>query len=296
VSADRFSRIFDVLELLAHSSEGRTLTEISKRLDLPLSSTHNLLQRMVKTNVVTVTDGLRYSIGARAVRLGILVLDGLDVRVIARRYLQDLARETGEHVYLAIRLGQRVVYVDRAPGTRPVTVDIRLGQSLFLHATSVGKLFSAHEPLLRQRLFREDRRRLTDRTLTEPQELEAELDRIRADGYAISREEAIEGVVGLAVPIRDANGNLTAAIHISALRAQINPKRERELIELASASAMSIERDLGRAPSREATMGPDRVREREASLDGSRRAAHQRGSRLAAAPPSKKGRASSSSA
>lgn len=270
VTNDRFSRIFDILELLAGSTEGMTVTQVGKHLGLPISSTHNVLQRMVQSDVATVTDGPRYLVGARAVRLGIRVVEGLQVRLLARRHLEELARETGEDVYLAVRHGRRVVYVDRIHGRRPVTVEIRLGQSLFLHATAVGKLFAAHERQLRLRLFREPRSRLTDQTLTEPDQLEAELDRILQDGFSVSREEAIEGIVGLAVPVLDADDNLVAAIHISALRSQIDRKRERELVKMATVTAAAIGADLGRVPMlergddvprRNGSQGPAVVRE-----------------------------------
>ena len=165
--ADRFSRVFDVLELLVGHPEGMTVTEVSKRLDLPTSSTHNLLQRMVGVDVVVVSEDLRYSIGPRAVRLAIRTVDGLEVRSVALRYLEELARETGEDVYLAVRIGRRVVYVERLPGTRTVTVHIRLGQPLYLHATAAGKLFAAHHPQLHQQLLSSPRPRLTERTLVE---------------------------------------------------------------------------------------------------------------------------------
>ena len=71
----------------------------------------------------------------------------------ARRHLRDLAKATGEDISLAVPLGRRVTYVDRVVGSRPVTVDIRLGQTLHLHATSVGKLFAAHDPVLRVAAF-----------------------------------------------------------------------------------------------------------------------------------------------
>jgi len=246
MNADRVSRIFDVLELLVGHPDGMTLTEISKRLDLPTSSTHNLLQRMVGAELVASTEQLRYSVGPRAVRLGIRIVDGLEVRLVARRYLQELARETGEHVYLAIRLGRRVVYVDRLPGTRSVTVEIRLGQSLFLHATSVGKLFAAHHAQLHRRLLAEPRPNLTDHTQVEPHELEDELAAIRTQGFSVSREEAILGVVGLAVPVLDAHGTMVAAIHISTLRAGLTEAREKKLIAAAKATARAIEHELGR--------------------------------------------------
>jgi DNA-binding IclR family transcriptional regulator len=245
-SNDRYSRTFDVLELLVGRPDGMTLTEISKRLDLPASSSHNLLKRMVATEVAAVGEDLRYTLGPRAVRLGIRIVDGLEVRAVSRRHLVELARETGDDVYLAVPLGRRVAYVDRFPGSRPVTVDIRLGQTLFLHATSVGKLFAAHDRRLRRKLFADERPRLTEHTLDEEAELEAELGRIVAADAAVSREEAIHGVVGLAVPIRADHGDIVAAIHISALKNRLTPEVEAELVAAARATATQVERDLGR--------------------------------------------------
>ena len=246
MSSDRYSRTFDVLELLVGRPDGMTVTEISKRLELPISSSHNLLQRMVIAEVATVTEELRYSLGPRAVRLGIRIVDGLEVRAISRRYLQELARETGDDIYLAVPFGRRVAYVDRFPGSRPVTVDIRLGQSLFLHATSVGKLFAAYDKQLRRRVLAEERPRLTEHTLVEVESLERELTAILEQGYAVSREEAIVGVVGIAVPIRADHGAVVAAIHISALSNRMSGQAERSLVDAAAATATLVERDLGR--------------------------------------------------
>lgn len=246
-SNDRYSRTFDVLELLVSRPDGMTVTEISKRLDLPMSSSHNLLKRMVATEVAAVREDLRYALGPRAIRLGIRIVDGLEVRAISRRHLGELARHTGYDVYLAVPFGRRVAYVDRFQGSRPVTVDIRLGQSLYLHATSVGKLFAANDRQLRRRLFTGDRPQLTEHTLIEDLELERELDRITEQDFAVSREEAIIGVVGIAVPIRADHSAVVAAIHISALSNSMDSETERTLLEAAAAAAMQIERDLGRA-------------------------------------------------
>jgi DNA-binding IclR family transcriptional regulator len=138
-----------------------------------------------------------------------------------------------------------VSYVDRVPGTQPVSVNIRLGQSLYLHATAVGKLFAAHLPQLRERLFAQPRPRLTPSTLTSVGELEAELGTIQAAGIAFSREEAIPGITGLAVPVRDIGGAVAAAIHISAMSAQMDERHEKFLVKAARAAAAAIESELG---------------------------------------------------
>jgi DNA-binding IclR family transcriptional regulator len=191
------------------------------------------------------------------VRLGIRIVDGLELRSISRRHLQELARETGDDVYLAVPLGRRVAYVDRFQGSRPVTVDIRLGQSLFLHSTSVGKLFAANDGQLRRRLFSEELPRLTEHTLVDAGPLEEELARITEQGYAVSREESIIGVVGIAVPIRAEGDTMVGAIHISALNSRMTPDTERELVNAAEATAAQIERALGRVhpPSRRGRLG-----------------------------------------
>ena len=147
----RFSRTFDVLDLLVARPDGLRLTEVSQALGTPVSSTHNLLQTMVAAEVAAVTEDLRYTIGARSVRLGIRIIDSLEVRGAARRHLERLAQAIGYDVYLAVGVGHRVVYVDRLVGTQPVTVNIRLGTALALHATAVGKLFAANVPVLRRR-------------------------------------------------------------------------------------------------------------------------------------------------
>jgi len=223
-----------------------SVTEISKRLELPISSAHNLLQRLVAAEVVVASEGPRYSVGTRLVRLAIRTVDGLEMSVIARKYLQDLARNICDDVYLAVRLGKRVVYVLRVPGTRPVAVEIRLGQSLYLHATSVGKLFASYNERLCKSMLAGPLPKLTEHTLTEIDELQGELERVRQEGFAVSREEAIVGIVGVALPILDAKGELVAAVHVSALRAQMDDERLVGVIDAARASARAIERELGR--------------------------------------------------
>lgn len=245
MNPQRFSRIFDVLDTLVGEPEGLRLTEISQAVGAPVSSTHNLLQTMVAAQVLDVTGDLRYSVGPRATRLGVRIVDSLDARTAGRRHLEKLAKSLGNDVYLAVRVGHRVVYVDRFRVSELVSVNIRLGDSLALHATAVGKLFAAYERELRDIVMSRERLPLTAATIIAADELESEFERIRRSGVSLSREEAYEGIVGIAVPIRDASGALAAAVHVSALRAGLSDEREREFIERTRATAAAIESDLG---------------------------------------------------
>ena len=246
MSPDRYLRTFDVLSLLVQRKEGLRLTEIKDALGLPVSSVHNMLQTMVTAEVVTVTDDLRYSVGPRTVALALQTLQSLDIRAISRRYLQDLAKEIGDDVYLAMQVGKRVIYADRCLGTQRISLDIRLGESLFLHCTATGKLFAANDPKLKAQAIAGRLHKLTSSTITNPALLEIELDRIKVQGYAKSDEESVEGIVGYAIPIYDGSGNLAAAIHVSVVGKRASKPHERKLLDSARNCAEQIERQLGR--------------------------------------------------
>jgi IclR family acetate operon transcriptional repressor len=244
---ERFSRVFDVLELLVGHREGLTLTDISRRLNLPTSSTHNLMQKMVANGMVAVTTDLRYSLGARSVQLGVRINEGLEVRSLAQRHLSELAHDTGCDAYLAMALGRKVSYVDRAEGGNPVNVTIKLGQTLYLHATAAGKLYASYVDMFRQDLLTKDWPKLTGFTLVDREELELECAKIRVQGYAISREEAYLGVVGVAVPVCDARGNLVAALHCPLLQNDSSEGHISFVLKAAQAAARRVEEGLGRA-------------------------------------------------
>jgi len=245
VSPERYLRTFDVLSLLVRHQDGLRLTEIKDALGLPVSSVHNMLQTMVSADVASVDEDLRYTIGSRAVALALRTVQSLDIRSLARRPLQDLAKTIGDDIYLGLRLGKRVIYADRTLGTQRISLDIRLGEALFLHSTATGKLFAAFDEKLAVQAVAERLPKLTGHTITDPAELRREYERIRVAGYAKSEEESMEGVVGYAVPIRDHAGGLAAAVHASVLTNRATKAHERKLLASARKSAEQIEKLLG---------------------------------------------------
>ena len=245
MNPDRYLRSFDILDLLARHKEGLRLTEIKDALGLAPSSAHNILQTMVSAEVAVVSEDLRYAIGPRAVALALRTLQWLDIRTLARRHLQDLAKDIGDDVYLALHLGKRVMYADRCLGTQRISLDIRLGESLFLHSTATGKLFAAMDAKLSSQALTGKMPRLTAATITDPIELEREFKRIRSLGYSKSLEESVEGIVGYAVPIRDATGRMVAAIHASVLSQRASKAHERKLLAAAKLCADQVQRQMG---------------------------------------------------
>jgi DNA-binding IclR family transcriptional regulator len=245
MSPERYLRTFDLLKLLVERNTPLRLTEIKQALDLPLSSLHNMLQTMVSAEVVTVDDDLRYAVGPRTVSLALRTVQSLDLRTVARRPLQDLARELGDDVYLALRVGQRVIYVDRVLGNQRISLDIRLGEPLMMHCTATGKLFAALDGRLEAHVLAGKLPKMTPLTITDPQLLHKEYNSIRMAGFSRSDQEAMEGVVGYALPIRDGNGSAVAALHVSVLSTRATKAHERKILTQARACVEQIDKQLG---------------------------------------------------
>jgi DNA-binding IclR family transcriptional regulator len=235
----RVTRIFKLIDYLTDYSEGRLLSEVARDLDVPLSSTHDLLQTMVEARVL-VGEGKRYLLGPLAFSLGVRLAEASDVRRIARPYLRELAAEIEDDVYMAVSTGGTVMYVDHYPGTRRVRVTIRLGQRLYLHSTATGKLFAAYDPKLREAALKGPLPKLTAYTITSAKKLANELDQIAEAGVSVTRQESFEGIVGISVPVWKSDGQMLAAIHVSLLLSQALDSRLPGVIETLKETAQLI--------------------------------------------------------
>lgn len=245
MNPNRYIRVFDILNLLVKSNTGLRLTEIKEALHLPVSSLHNILQTMVNAEIAGMTEDLRYTVGPRAVSMALRTVQSIDIRNIAKRYLQDLVKVVEDDVYLAVQNNKRVFYVDRFLGTQRISLDIRLGEPLFLHCTATGKLFAALNPVLGQVALTSRLPSITSNTLVNRKDLEEEFQLIRDQGFAKSEGESVEGIVGYAVPILNIDQSLAAAIHISVLSGRATKSHQIKLLEAARDCADLIQRQLG---------------------------------------------------
>ena len=129
-----------ILEVLADEEPPYTLTQLSRRLHLHVSTVHRLLVNLVRHGFVeedTVSGG--YQLSYRVLRMGLRVLDRLDFRRVAQPLLRDLNLRTKETVHLAILQGTQAISIDKFDSPQPVGLDARLGGIMPLHCTGVGK-------------------------------------------------------------------------------------------------------------------------------------------------------------
>jgi DNA-binding IclR family transcriptional regulator len=199
-SADR---TVELLELLSHTDEPLTLSEIHRELSYPKSSLYVLLRTLVARGwVETDRRGTGYSIGVRALLVGTAYLDRDPVIRAATRVLEQLRSEVDETVHLARLDGSDVVYLASRESAHHLRLTSRVGRRLPAHATSLGKALLAERADEEvDRLLPEHLTALTAHTLTDRAGLFADLAETRSRGYAAEREENTPGLGCFAVAL-----------------------------------------------------------------------------------------------
>jgi len=207
-------RAFAVLSALSDGPVG--VTEMAERVDLPKSTAARLLSSLAHEGVVERVPGdTRYRLGGRIVSLAAGVVPTRNLVAIARPVLVELASALGEAAGLSVLDGVVVHYVDQVDTGHQVLVRDWTGSRLPIHAVSSGQVFMAHmPPAVVERLLSRPLERFTPSTLVAPVAVRDRLRRIQLDGYVWGGGEFAEGINSVAVPIADAAGNVSAAVHV----------------------------------------------------------------------------------
>ncbi|MCL6614602.1 MAG: IclR family transcriptional regulator [Firmicutes bacterium] len=245
-------RSLAILEAMAREGGPMALGEISAEVELTRSTVHRLLATLISRGFVH-QDPIsgRYFLGLKALEVGASCLTTMDIRLIARPFLRNLARECGETANLAVLDGLDVVYIDQVETENLIKMRARLGWRGPAYCTAAGKALLADLPraeverLIGQRVLK----RYTARTITEPERLFEELARIREEGYALDFGEMEPGVRCAAAPIRGHEGPALYAVSVSGPSMRINGERLRRLIVPAVLrAAEAIAKELGAGP------------------------------------------------
>ncbi len=210
-------RTLMVLQYLAERSQPVPLAELSSELDLPKPTVHRMCQqllemRMIKHDVHEKT----FMIGPALQKLAIDTLTHGTVSQLRHAVLSELVDKVGETCNFTTLNGSSVLYLDRVETRHPWRLTIGVGESVPIHCTASGKLFLAMMPTIKRNylLRRIELTRLTDKTIIDVEQLRECLDEAHRAGHAEDRQEFITGLVAVAVPVRDAQGELRAAVAI----------------------------------------------------------------------------------
>jgi len=236
-------RAMTILGCFGPGVSALTLTELSARSALPLSSCHRIVASLVSGGFLQRGEDRRYRVGTKlwVVAQQSPLSDRL--RESALPALARLYEETGENVTLAVLDRGQALYVERLMGERSIPTVSRAGAHLPLHTTGVGKVLLAYQSAdAIERYLAEPLARPTRDSIDRPEALRRDLTEVRTRGYSITRQEMTEGSGSIAVPVTH-NGQCVAAVGVIVHLARLDVNR---LVGTLNRAASSIATELER--------------------------------------------------
>lgn len=211
-----FARGLQVIEAMGQSGSRQTLAEIAETVDLPRTAVRRFLLTLIDLTFVR-TDGKHYWLTPRVLRLGLSYLSSLPYWREAQLALEELSARVKQSCALSVLDGEEIVYVQRQHAKRILLMSPSLGSRLPVHAVSMGRVLLAGlsdeevDNYLKNATFK----KRTSATVVDPKRLRTEILKAREQGYAWIDGELDESICGLAVPVRDQEGETIAAINVS---------------------------------------------------------------------------------
>jgi DNA-binding IclR family transcriptional regulator len=242
------SRMLAVLSAFGPAQPILSLSDISRRARLSLTTTHRLVGELRAWGALERGPDGRYAVGLRVLELGALAPHGLQLRELALPYLDDLHQATRANVHLGVRDGHDVIYVEALHARGAVRILSRLGGRWPLHATGTGLVLLANAPAeVQDDVLAGPLRKFTPATITDPPALRRILAEVRRTGVAVAENQltADAPALAVAVPVRDRADEVVAALGVTAELGTVPPQA---LTAVLTATARSISRALG-APS-----------------------------------------------
>lgn len=212
---DMVGKALGLLVLLGDEPRGASAAELSRRAELPFSTTYRLLGSLTRDGFVDYEpDGRRYHLGLRIFQLGQRVSNHHGFAGTALPILRRVTDETKEATILSVRDGHHHLTVNKVDGPQTFRVTSDPGHLGALHTTSVGKALVAFaDDATRERLLEElELEALTEFSITDRGAFRAEIELVRRRGYATMDEENELGMRAVAVPVLNSQGQAFASL------------------------------------------------------------------------------------
>lgn len=246
-------RALQVIYAVAECPPGGVgVSSLARELALPKAVVHRIVKVLSGDGLLAFhPDSKRYSLGPRALTIGLAALRQLDVPAVARPYLDHLVERTGETATLSVRQGWSRLYIDQVLSPQAVRMWVEVGRPYPLHAGSSSKaiLAALDDQEVGEYLRHHDLEAVTESTVTDRAALEAEIARIRERGYAVSLGERQADAGSVAAAVRHADGSVFGSISVCGPATRFDEELQRRYGWLVAATASELSGAIGYRPS-----------------------------------------------
>jgi len=225
-----------------------SLSDVARATGLARAAARRFLLTLVELGYMRVDEGRLFRLTPRVLELGRPYLASLTLPELARPHLAELMESVRESATMAVLDETDIVYVAHVPAKRIMSIAITIGTRDPAFATALGRVLLAglDDDTLQRSLAGARLEPITPRTLVEPAKLNAELQRVRRQGFALVDQELEEGLRALAVPLHDEHGTVIAAINVAVHSSRWSVEAIRsDLLPRLHTTAAAIEADLG---------------------------------------------------
>jgi DNA-binding IclR family transcriptional regulator len=239
-------RAMVILEYLSERGAAPA-SELIEHSGIPKSTAYLLLKEMQRLGLVSQDDRGNYRLWVRLIALGERASGQLDIRDTARPHLEALMNRTGLLCHLGIFDGDAAYYILKIESQSTISVRSYVGKRLSLHRSGVGKCLLAWQPeaVRKAIIAATDFRPVTPTTIVSTEALEAELAKIRREGWGFDNGEDVSAVRCVAAPVFDGTGGVAGAISVVGTSMQVADGMVDALAGQVLACARDISRDLG---------------------------------------------------
>lgn len=240
-------RSVSILNCFSKNKRELKLSEISDETNLNKSTVHGILSTLKYHGYINQDEKTqKYRLGLELLKYGELVLGAIDISTIAKPIICMMSRSLGETVHIGIMDGSEIVYVLKAESEDSIKISASIGSRSPLFLTADGRAILAHMNLEKAIIhIPEKMDKLTENTIIEREKFIDELKIIRKNGYAIDNEEIMEGIVCIAAPIFDYDGEARYGMSILGPASRLTGEKLQECLELILDKAKEISHNIG---------------------------------------------------
>ena len=242
-------RALDILDCFSFQNREMTLSDIAEATGLNMTTAKRLISNLTNRGYLQQNhDTKSYQLGMRLFELGGIVFSSFSLRKATAYPMTLLQNETGATVLLAVMMDGEMVYIDKREGRGMIRISSDIGWRRPLHYGMLGMVFMAYlDPgNVKEILKKNPLQAHTAHSITDKNAFSIRLEEIRKQGFILEREEAVEGVVGIAAPIRDYSRQVIAALGIALPMARRRSEQElTKFVKLVKSTCDDISSDLG---------------------------------------------------
>ena len=240
-------RALDILETLSLKKDGWQITALAKKLNLKVSTVHNLMKTLVSRNYAEqVKETLKYKLGYKSFHLSQNYSDKDKLISLTKVHLEKLNKACNDLVFLGALKDHDLICLAAIKSNHPLSVNPNQVYTHKLHCTAAGKvLLAACQPEeLKLIIEKHGLPEFTKKTITDFSKLQLELEKIREQGYSAVSDESVEGISAIGVPVNDSTGRIVASLAIGIPTIRMTSAKKQEMIKMLRETVVEISKFL----------------------------------------------------